>query len=80
MEKFAQLHETEKGQILVTKEYDDHNDDYLLTIWFPVGNALGKAEVKITSEENANKVLEEYSDIEKLKSTINAIIPKNYQL
>lgn len=80
MEKFAQLHETEKGQILVTKEYDDINDCYLLTIWFPIENALVKVEIKITSEEGAKKVLEEYSDIEKLKSTMNNIIPKCYQL
>lgn len=77
--KFAHIHNTEKGQVLITKEYDPDKEVYQLTIWFPIQDvALGKAEVTIEQEETANEAFENLQDFNILKSNLNTILNQQY--
>ena len=77
--KFAHIHNTAKGQVLITKEYDPEKEVYEITIWFPIKDvALGKAEVQIENEETANEAFENLQDFDTMKSNLNTILNQQF--
>lgn len=75
-EDFAIIHNTPKGQLLITKEFGD--DEYIITLWMDLETAMAKIEVIIANEEIANKAFEAFRDYELAKAAINTALNQEY--
>lgn len=75
-EDFAIIHNTPKGQLLITKELDD--DEYIITLWIDIVIGTVKLALKIKDEEIADKAFEAYRDYELAKTTINTALNQEY--
>ena len=75
-EDFAIIHNTPKGQLLITKELDD--DEYIITLWIDIVIGIVKLALKIKDEEIADKAFEAYRDYELAKTTINTALNQKY--
>lgn len=75
---FAIIHNTPKGQILITREPED--DDEIITIWSKLEGNIGimKLEMTLKDEDIADKAFEEFRDYEKVKTAINNILNQKY--
>lgn len=73
---FAIIHNTPKGQLLITKEPD--NDEYIITLWMDLEIAMAKIEVTIANEEIADKAFEAYRDYGLAKTAINTALNQEY--
>ena len=73
---FAIIHNTPKGQLLITKELSD--DEYIITLWMDLETAMVKLALKIENEEIANKDFEEARDYNKAKTMVNEILNQEY--
>ena len=73
---FAIIHNTPKGQLLITKEFDD--DEYIITLWINIEIGTAKLALKIADEELADKVFEAYRDYELAKTSINTALNQEY--
>lgn len=73
---FAIIHNTPKGQLLITKELSD--DEYIITLWMDLETAMVKLALKIENEEIANKAFEEARDYNKAKTMVNEILNQEY--
>lgn len=76
-EDFAIIHNTPKGQLLITKELDD-DDEYIITLWIDIVIGTVKLALKIKDEEIANKAFEAYRDYELAKTSINTALNQEY--
>ena len=76
-EDFAIIHNTPKGQLLITKELDD-DDEYIITLWIDIVIGTVKLALKIKDEEIANKVFDAYRDYELAKTAINTALNQEY--
>jgi hypothetical protein len=75
-EDFAIIHNTPKGQLLITKELGD--DEYIITLWVNLEIGMVKLALKIEDEEMANKVFDGSKDYEKAKTMINNTLNQEY--
>jgi len=75
-EDFAIIHNTPKGQLLITKELGD--DEYIITLWMDLETAMAKIEVITANEEIANKAFEAFRDYELAKAAINTALNQEY--
>lgn len=75
-EDFAIIHNTPKGQLLITKELDD--DEYIITLWIDIVIGTVKLALKIKDEEIANKAFDAYRDYELAKTAINTALNQEY--
>lgn len=75
-EDFAIIHNTPKGQLLITKELDD--DEYIITLWIDIVIGTVKLALKIKDEEIADKAFEAYRDYELAKTAINTALNQEY--
>lgn len=73
MKEFAILHETETGQILITKE-PSHDEFYDITIWFSFRNLTCKAEVRVEGSVHAQGILESYKNPQVCINAVKGII------
>lgn len=73
---FAIIHNTPKGQLLITKEFD--YDEYIITLWMDLETAIAKIEMTIANEEIADKAFEAYRDYEVAKTAINTALNQKY--
>ena len=55
-EDFAIIHNTPKGQLLITKELGD--DEYIITLWVNLEIGMAKLTITIKDEKIANKTFE----------------------
>lgn len=76
-EDFAIIHNTPKGQLLITKELDD-DDEYIITLWIDIVIGTVKLALKIKDEEIANKAFDAYRDYELAKTAINTALNQEY--
>nr|DAT24169.1 MAG TPA: hypothetical protein [Caudoviricetes sp.] len=75
-EDFAIIHNTPKGQLLITKELGD--DEYIITLWINIEIGTAKLALKIEDEELANKAFDAYRDYELAKTAINTALNQEY--
>lgn len=75
-EDFAIIHNTPKGQLLITKELGD--DEYIITLWINIEIGTVKLDLKIKDEEIADKAFEAYRDYELAKTAINTALNQEY--
>lgn len=75
-EDFAIIHNTPKGQLLITKELGD--DEYIITLWIDIVIGTVKLALKIKDEEIADKAFEAYRDYELAKTAINTALNQEY--
>ena len=75
-EDFAIIHNTPKGQLLITKELND--DEYIITLWVNLEIGMGKLALKIEDEKIADKAFEETRDYNKAKTMVNEILNQKY--
>lgn len=75
-EDFAIIHNTPKGQLLITKELGD--DEYIITLWINIEIGTVKLDLKIKDEELADKAFEAYRDYELAKTAINTALNQEY--
>ena len=61
-EDFAIIHNTPKGQLLITREPD--GDDEIITLWINLEIGMAKLALKIGNEEIADKAFEIYKSYE----------------
>ena len=73
---FAIIHNTPKGQLLITKELGD--DEHIITLWINIEIGMVKLALKIADEEIADKAFEEYRDYEVAKTAINTALNQEY--
>lgn len=75
---FAIIHDSPKGQILITKEPD--GDSEIITLWARLEGDIGIAKLKMTikDEDLADKAFEKYRDYEVAKTAINEILNQEY--
>ena len=73
---FAIIHNTPKGQLLITKEFSD--DEYIITLWMDLETAIAKIEMTIANEEIADKAFEACRDYELAKTGINTALNQEY--
>lgn len=75
---FAIIHDTSKGQILITREPE--GDDVIITIWVKLEGDIGMAKLKMTikDEDLADKAFEKYRDYEVAKTAINTALNQEY--
>ena len=73
---FAIIHNTPKGQLLITKEFD--YDEYIITLWMDLETAIAKIEMTIANGEIADKAFEAYRDYEVAKTAINTALNQEY--
>lgn len=78
MKDFAIIHNTPKGQLLITREPIDDNE--LITLWVRLEKNIGIAKIQITiqDEEIADKVFEKYRDYEVAKTAVNTALNQEY--
>ena len=72
--EFAFIHETAKGQILITKEFEPETEDFNVSIWFPLKGASGKAQVRIEDEEQAEEIFQNLKNFEAMRENLNLIL------
>ena len=77
-EDFAIIHNTPKGQLLITREPD--GDDEIITLWINLEGKIGMAKIQITiaDEEIADKAFEIYKSYEVAKMAINTALNQEY--
>ena len=75
-EDFAIIHNTPKGQLLITKELGD--DEYIITVWINIEIGTAKLALKIGNEEIADKAFEIYKSYEVAKMAINTALNQEY--
>ena len=75
-EDFAIIHNTPKGQLLITKELGD--DEYIITLWINIEIGTAKLALKIGNEEIADKAFEIYKSYEVAKMAINTALNQEY--
>ena len=75
-EDFAIIHNTPKGQLLITKELYD--DEYIITLWVNLEIGMGKLALKIEDKKIADKAFEETRDYNKAKTMVNEILNQKY--
>lgn len=75
-EDFAIIHNTPKGQLLITKEFND--DEYIITLWVNLEIGMGKLALKIEDKKIADKAFEETRDYNKAKTMVNEILNQKY--
>ena len=73
---FAIIHNTPKGQLLITKEFD--YDEYIITLWMDLETAIAKIEMTIANGEIADKAFEAYRDYEVAKTAVNTALNQEY--
>ncbi len=73
---FAIIHNTPKGQLLITKELGD--DEYIITLWINIEIGTAKLALEIADEEIADKAFEAYRDYEVAKTAINTALNQEY--
>lgn len=78
MKDFAIIHDTPKGQLLITRE--PNGDDVIITIWVRLEGDIGVAKLQMTikDEDLANKAFEEYKNYEVAKTAINTALNQEY--
>lgn len=76
-EDFAIIHNTPKGQLLVTREPE--GDDVIITLWVKLDEiGIAKLQLTIKNEEIADIVFEAYRDYELAKTAINTALNQEY--
>ena len=75
-EDFAIIHNTPKGQLLITKELYD--DEYIITLWVNLEIGMGRLALKIEDKKIADKAFEETRDYNKAKTMVNEILNQKY--
>ena len=73
---FAIIHNTPKGQLLITKEFD--YDEYIITLWMDLETVIAKIEMTIANGEIADKAFEAYRDYEVAKTAVNTALNQEY--
>nr|DAY26214.1 MAG TPA: hypothetical protein [Caudoviricetes sp.] len=73
---FAIIHNTPKGQLLITKEFS--SDGYIITLWMDLETAIAKIEITIANKETADKAFEAYRDYEVAKTAVNTALYQEY--
>lgn len=75
---FAIIHNTPKGQLLITREPE--GEDEIITLWIKLDNEVGMAKLRITikDEDIADKAFEEYRNYEVAKTAINSALNEEY--
>lgn len=74
---FAIIHQSPKGQVLVTKEPE--NDQEIITYWVRIENiGLAKLSINIKDEDIADEVFENSRDYEKVRIIINESLNQEY--
>lgn len=82
---FAIIHNTPKGQVLITREPEDEHE--IITIWVRLEDIgmvrledIGMAKFKMTikDEDLADRAFEKYKDYEVTKTTINSVLNQEY--
>lgn len=78
MKDFAIIHDTPKGQLLITREPEDEHE--IITIWARLEGDIGMAKLKMTikDEDLADKAFEKYKDYEVAKTAINTALNQEY--
>lgn len=78
MTDFAIIHDTPKGQLLLTREPE--GDDEIITLCMKLEGEIGMAKLQMTiaDEEIANKAFEKYRDYEVAKTSINTALNQEY--
>ncbi|MBB1573897.1 MAG: hypothetical protein D8B49_01035 [Riemerella sp.] len=74
---FAIIHNTPKGQVLITREPEDEHE--IITIWVRLED-IGMAKFKMTikDEDLADRAFEKYKDYEVTKTAINSVLNQEY--
>jgi len=67
MAKFAKLIELDNEQVLLTVNYNDDDDNYEVAIRTDLEGCVAQIKLGFDSEENANKVIETYSQEQAVK-------------
>ena len=75
-EDFAIIHNTPKGQLLITREPD--GDYEIITLWINLEIGMAKLALKIGNEEIADKAFEIYKSYEVAKTAINTALNQEY--
>lgn len=75
-EDFAIIHNTPKGQLLITKELGD--DEYIITLWVNLEIGMAKLALKIENKKIADEAFEEARDYNKAKTMVNEILNQEY--
>lgn len=75
-EDFAIIHNTPKGQLLITREPD--GDYEIITLWINLEIGMAKLALKIGNEEIADKAFEIYKSYEVAKMAINTALNQEY--
>ena len=75
-EDFAIIHNTPKGQLLITKELGD--DEYIITLWVNLEIGMAKLTITIKDEKIANKTFEKARDYDTAKALINNALNQEY--
>ena len=75
-EDFAIIHNTPKGQLLITKELSD--DEYIITLWINLKIGMAKLALKIENKKIADEAFEEARDYTKAKTMVNEILNQEY--
>lgn len=76
MKDFAIIHNTPKGQILITKE--PNGDDIEITYWIMMDFGMVKIVMKTNDEEKADKDFERFRNYEIAKEIVNEILNQEY--
>lgn len=76
MKDFAIIHDTPKGQILITKE--PNGDDIEITYWIMMDFGMVKIVMKTNDEEKADKDFERFRNYEIAKEIVNEILNQEY--
>ena len=75
-EDFAIIHNTPKGQLLITREPD--GDYEIITLWINLEIGMAKLALKIGNEEISDKAFEIYKSYEVAKMAINTALNQEY--
>lgn len=76
-EDFAIIHNTPKGQLLVTREPE--GDYVIITLWVKLDEiGIAKLQLTIKNEEIADIVFEAYRDYELANTAINTALNQEY--
>lgn len=78
MKDFAIIHNTKKGQLLITREPEDKHE--IITLWIRLEGDIGVAKLQLTiqDEDIADKAFEAYKHYEVAKAAINEILNQEY--
>jgi len=73
---FAIIHNTPKGQILITKE--PNGDEIEISYWIMMDFGMVKIVMKTNSEEKADRNFEQFRNYEIAKEIVNEILKQEY--